>query len=352
VIPVNDPPLIMGIPVREFLEDSEVSSDLSDYIDDEDNSLDELDLNFSHPSLVRITNLEFIMLYKVYQPEHVIEFTISDGLAIVHSDFTARVIPVNDPPFIVGIDDLITPYTIVIDEGTEIWMPIHVEDEDDVLFKYTVDSAWNGIWAFSNGTIRIHAEKGDVNEYTATISVEDGQGLTDSANITIIIQNVNDPPSIPIIHSPANHTVVEVGTSVTFSASVSDPDMIFNQVLTIKWISNISDLIAVRTTEDGLEFSTSDLPQGDHRITVRVTDGQYEKEIWFALSVVEPYSPPDDDDDRSVFVTSAGWLLIVAIVILVVLASINYNLYARRKALESEEEPNIESYQEVKPPEH
>jgi hypothetical protein len=94
---------------------------------------------------------------------------------------------------------------------------------------------------------------------------------------------------IPNLLKPSNHTIVDRGVNVTFSASVDDPDIRFGQVLTVTWLSNISGPFMTLTTEDDLSFLKDDLPVGGHRITLRLSDGENVKEVWILLEVVEPY---------------------------------------------------------------
>jgi hypothetical protein len=84
-------------------------------------------------------------------------------------------------------------------------------------------------------------------------------------------------------------------------------------------MSNVSGQFRTLTTEEELSFLKDDLPVGEHRITVHVTDGEHVREVWFDLTVVEPYVPPPPEPEEPFYQTSSGLGLIVAVVIGLVL---------------------------------
>ena len=142
---------------------------------------------------------------------------------------------------------------------------------------------------------------------------------TATRDITIIVLNVNDPPARPVVTGPANHSSFQEGEVINFTVYVDDPDLLFGQVLTVTWTSNITGEIGTGNSVQGTGLTRSDLTPGTHRITVVVTDLQYSREAWFELTVLEE-ELPDDDDDGSDLLTSTTGILILIVVIVVVVA--------------------------------
>jgi cbb3-type cytochrome oxidase subunit 3 len=158
------------------------------------------------------------------------------------------------------------------------------------------------------------------------------------------IQPVNDPPTL-LITSPANHSVFRVGTSIMFSAHVTDPEIITGQRLTIEWISNISGLFMNGTSEEFQEFGFDGLPLGRHRIIARVSDGQYDREAWLDMEIIED-APPTPTKDDPHFLTEPTNILLL-ILIIMVLINVTLYLYRNRRSQEKEEEGMLASNEDV-----
>ncbi len=156
---------------------------------------------------------------------------------------------------------------------------------------------------------------------TIVVRISDGEDEV-LADIPVHVTDVNDPPSLPVIISPANGTRVMEGENVTFEVLFDDPDLVEGQVLTIEWMSSISGQLGVLTTEGPVgPMVRSDLGPGRHEITVTVSDGEFERSSWTVVKVrskVEPSKGPD----------WYQWLLMAAVVVLIVLATVI--IYRRR----------------------
>ncbi len=312
----NDAPIIHTISPKVFTEEEAKTIDLRPYIEDEDTPPSGLSLACDHPAVISISGFNITMLYTVWEEEHTVNITVHDGLLSAQGSFLVQVQAVNDPPVIISIGDLLPPITFMIDEDTELWYDIIVEDEDSTVFLFSIDSEWDGITAHQNGTLHVVAEHGEIGTYNATLSVVDRDEGTATLEIAIIVLNVNDPPARPVVTSPANHSTFQEGENITFSVEVDDPDLSLGQVLTVTWTSNISGEIGTGNSVQGTGLTRSDLAPGTHRITVVVTDLQYSREAWFEFTVLEEEVP--DDDDESDLLTSTTGILILIVVIVVV----------------------------------
>jgi hypothetical protein len=320
VMEVNDPPIVRGIPPKLFIEDEAMTMDLSVHIDDEDTPREELVLECLHECSIAIDGFNLTMLYNEPWPEHEVEISVFDSESRGWGNFTVQVQPVNDLPAVRRIGGLAPPVIIEVGEGSVGWFEVDVYDEDDNIFTFLIQSDWHNIDVLYNGTIVISPDHGEVGEYEATLRVEDMTGGSATVPIWVVVLNVNDPPTKPLITSPANHTVVLIGTELIFRVSVSDPDIAHGQVLTIVWSSNISGTIRESTTAEPLEFNTT-LQVGVYAITVTIDDGEFSRQDWIEIEVEDyPIPPPPNGDDHSFMTTTTGIGLIIALILVAVLA--------------------------------
>jgi len=329
VVEWNDPPIAHTPSPKGIVEGEATTVDLGPYIEDEDTPRDQLVLECDDPAVVDVSGFNVTLFYDTWVSQHEIAFSVFDGALRDNASFMVQVEAVNDDPIIVGISDMVAPYMVEMDEGTTIWLTVLVEDEDSESFGYSVDSLWKGIMSFTNGSIRLISDWNVIEEFSATVSVQDAEGGTMSVGLTITILNLNDPPDFPVIVKPQNHTVVEQGALVTFLIEISDPDIAHGQVLTATWSSNVSGQFMERTNKQGMEFTYSDLSLGTHTITVSLVDGEFTRVAWIKLSVIEPYvEPPPDDPGNGgggaigPFASTASMMALLVIIVLVVVVAI------------------------------
>ncbi len=338
----NDAPIVHPIPPLAFTEDQAGTLDLTEFIEDEDTEYEDMTLTCDHAAIVDITGLAMTLNFTTWVPEFTVFFNVSDGFLRTEGQFLVQVEEVNDPPMITGLGGLTEPVEIELDEGTSGEWPVVVVDEDDHNFRFSISTSWSGVTVTTDGVVRVEALKGDVGEYEATLMVEDPAKASDTMTFLVRVLNVNDPPSAVVIIRPNNHTIVEQGQNVTFSVSVDDPDIMFGQVLTVTWSSNISGPFNTLTTVHELSFVKDDLPVGVHRITVRASDGEHVREAWSVLEVVEPYVPPPPKPDEPFYHTPSGIGLIVLVVVLAVVAVAMLLVTRSRRGMEEpEEEPPV-----------
>ena len=212
-----------------------------------------------------------------------VNVSVSDGNGgLDWTNFTLTVVNVNDPPSIT------LPSSCSIDEGTELWLTIEAEDEDNEEILYFVDSTFHGFELHPNGTLRVWAAKGEVGDYFATVSVMDVLGAGAIVTLQLEVRNVNDPPEVPVILAPINGLVLESGAVIEFDVQVGDPDTRFGQVLSVTWVSDLEGELEQRRSDQAMGFQRSlDLP-GTHWVVVTVDDGEYHRSAWIVVKVREP----------------------------------------------------------------
>jgi hypothetical protein len=331
VVEWNDPPVASTPSPVSVVEGEATTIDLGPYIEDEDTPRGELVLECEDPAVIDVTGFNITLLYDVWVSQQEIMYTVFDGALWDNATILVQVEAVNDDPVIVSISGMVEPIDIEMDEGTTRWLTVNVEDEDSDNFMYTVDSLWDGVTAFSNGSIRLITDRGVIEDYTAMLVVRDAEGGTASVELTIAVLNVNDPPGFPEITRPQNHTVVERGADVSFVVDIDDPDIELGQVLTVTWSSNLSGQFMERTNKEGLTFTYDALPLGTQTITVKLTDGEFTKESWIKITVIEPYvEPPPDDQGNGGSGPLTGSTSMIALMVIVVLVVVVATLLITR----------------------
>jgi hypothetical protein len=92
----------------------------------------------------------------------------------------------------------------------------------------------------------------------------------------------NNPPTVTIT-SPATGTSFVQGTSITFTATVGDPD---GGSVTTTWLEGATQLAT------GTSFTKNNFSIGSHTITARVSDGQLSTSASVTITITEPSQPP------------------------------------------------------------
>ncbi len=346
VTPVDDPPVVHPIPPVNLTEDRPDEVDLHDYILDEDTPPGDLVLACDDPACVGINGSVLRLLVRSWVDRYVVGFTVSDGTGSAAGSFVVNLTAVNDPPTIAGIGELSMPFTITMVEGDEAWLAVRLEDEDGTEAQITVSSDYGGITALPNGTLHVVAARGKLGTYPATVTATDDGGAASTATLSVVVRNVNDPPGWPVVRSPANHTSVVRGASVTFEVEVADPDTALGQLLTVAWSSQLSGTLNATTSAGPFRFTTADLPLGTHNITVSVTDGEYTRAAWLELTVVREYVPPEEEEPSAF----GGSTVIAAVAIAVALVAVGAVVFLAMRASRRRREEELRAPPPPPPP--
>ena len=175
-----------------------------------------------------------------------------------------------------------------------------------------------------NGTVVIHPEPNWNGKETLTFFASDDTDER-SDNITITITPVNDPPEHVKIKTPDNGLTVVNDTSITFNAEYNDPGIIYGDLLTCAWFSNISGKLGV-----GEILSDVKLPVGHHLIILEVSDSYGESSSAMVnisiiekdkLDKIEPNMDKGEKSDEmsnsNLIVAGVGIIIIIVVVLLV-----------------------------------
>jgi len=115
--------------------------------------------------------------------------------------------------------------------------------------------------------------------------------VSDSVNVTI--KPVNDPPGAVEIKSPIIDIELKEGQANYFEAACSDPDIIYGDILTYTWTSNISGEVGKGETIEDINLTL-----GMHLITVNVTDQAGEFSVAAVRVKINELPLQDEDNDN------------------------------------------------------
>ena len=155
---------------------------------------------------------------------------------------------------------------IIVDETELVSLALKAEDpdSDELTFTFTSPLNDNGEWQTTYG---------DAGEYTVTVTASDGS-LTSSKEVLIIVNRKEEEPTLDSFRP--KETVIEISETDTlaFDAVASDLN---NDRLTHVWKL---DGVAIGN-ENSIEYKTTYEDSGSHTVKVIVSDGMFETEkIW------------------------------------------------------------------------
>jgi hypothetical protein len=212
--------------------------------------------------------------------------TDRDGAKAVSPHLEVHVSPVPDAPSIAS------PGVMIALERVPFRTTIQVDDPDlpADLLVFTDDSDLFDINA-TEGTIDWTPSPMDVGTHECTITVTDFLGLTDSATLTIRVDNVNDPPVITSV----DRVDAKEGDRVTYQVLASDDDIVHGDVLAYSAWSIYVDP-HVDTATGAMWFQLEPGTVGAIEVLVQVQDGQgASAQLTLVVDVANVNDPPTMD---------------------------------------------------------
>ena len=258
---VNDAPVLSNInnpePVFEDGEDIVVELNVSDADNDEISFTFDYSNDTLFESITVEGNTLIISPLSNANGVSVVNVFASDGFSTVTDNFTVEVIPVNDPPTLADLPD------VSFNEEESISIALSGTDVDSPDLLYSVSSNDNVLTSIVGNILYITGNQDYYGSETLTLSVSDGIG-TDSQNIMIIVNAVNDAP---VLATVSDVSFDEDGTgSTSLSAEDVDGDDLEFSIL------GGSNITATLSGSD-ISFSAPQDYSGNETFTVFVTDG-------------------------------------------------------------------------------
>lgn len=208
----------------------------------------------------------------------------SDGEKETQISVIVRVEPQNDLP------TLDVPPLITGREGE--WLVVHFNatddaDQEEVIVTTNITSTIEGLvnrvnfYLLKDG-FRLLPDNNMVGEYTIEVVATDESGGSVSKQVKLIILNVNNPPESVYIRKPSDGAEFKGGSAIEFVGEAKDPDTIHGQVLIYTWYSNVTGELG-----RGETLTNITLPVGVHKITLAVSDGEFQRNRSITIRVVK-----------------------------------------------------------------
>lgn len=317
VIPVNDPPVFLGIPRLSLVEDVPFRLDLAPSIQDVDTPLEALSIWFDSP-FVKAEGHTLILQYPegVLHDEVLVE--VSDGYLECTMTLVIDVEPVNDPPWWTPLEDV---YAVEDKEG-EVYVDYFINDIETPALDLVVEVSSAHGWM--DGHVFRYSYPDGVLGERVTFTLTDGEFLvTQEMNVTV--SPVNDPPELsgaradPVVGGPDG--------VVRFSVVLTDIDLGSDVPVVTVVVDGVTHVCTRVDTDTGpyhegvtFELQTG-LGPGIHTYRFMAEDGDGGQATTEPLTI-QVKAPRDDGEGSSVMFVLALVLTICAVAALAALISI------------------------------
>jgi hypothetical protein len=276
VTPVNDPPSVEPIPDQFGVEDVPWTLDLELFIRDIDTPLEDISVA-SDSDYVTVSGLTLSLLYPDGVTQDVVTLTVSDGEDRTIVSFNVTIEPVNDPPVVEAIPDLILvedePYTLDLKMAI---LDIDTPTEDLVL---KVDSPYIEV---KDCCLILTYHEG-VSHDDVEVEIWDGD-LHTHTTLVVNINPVNDPPWWAEL--PGISATEDVEGQVDLGPYLNDID------------TPLEDLVVeVSSSYGSMEGHVFkfEYPNGvlSERITFTLTDGEFLVSLEMNVTVAQVNDVPE-----------------------------------------------------------
>ena len=211
---------------------------------------------------------------------------VSDGENSDNISLSITVVPVNDPPMIDPIDD------VIIDEDESIDIILNSEDVDgdDLIYSFHLDN-YDLALGIEGDTLSITATTDFNGDIPVTIFVSD-TALMDSTTFTVTVNAVNDPPSEFGLIYPTILDTIQISTATdetipfTWESSYDvDSDVSYKLTVTMDYSGTIYSQDYLNIIDSSTSISVYDYAayMTDYNLTywtadyiVVASDGEYE----------------------------------------------------------------------------
>ena len=223
--------------------------------------------------------------------DHTITVQVTDGSLTDSETLTVTVNEVNVAPVLNTIDDQ------TVNEFVELTFTATASDDDSLTFSF--DGTFpSGAAITDDGNFTWTPTESQDGDHTITVQVTDGS-LTDSETLTVTVNEVNVAPVLNAIGDKGTSELVEL----TFTATASDTDVVDNVVNTLTFSFDGTFPSGAAITDDGnFTWTPTESQDGDHTITVQVTDGSLTDSETLTVTVNEVNVAPvlNTIDDQTV----------------------------------------------------
>jgi hypothetical protein len=191
----------------------------------------------------------------------------------LESDFSKDVLAVttglgrHGPEINNSLDNFSIPEDSIDDTSINLYHWFKDKNKDRLDFKVTGQTNINVTIYNNNGTVILRPAS-NWNGQEILIFTASDRFNNISAEVTITVTPVNDPPGTVSIISPKSGIIINETETIDFEAVCDDPDLIYGDELSFKWYLN------EETTpfNEGSTIRDIKLPPGEHTLLLEVTD--------------------------------------------------------------------------------
>jgi hypothetical protein len=235
------------------------------------------------------------------------------------------------------VKDTTTPVegtTIHLNEGASLELGIKVHDVDlDILkgldYNWSLDGSWLRTNVGPNFTYQPSYDEAGTHAIMVLVSDRNYPSLNVSANWTLIIDNVNRPPTGLQIVSPDPGATYKKGQVVPLmAAKATDPD----KEDTVKYSWKVDGQVVASTQT----FNLQGLKKGAHTITLEISDGK----VTVPLSVNITIKAATTGQSINLVYVALGVVALIVVLAVLALALRPKNAAPDEKEEEAEEKPS------------
>jgi competence protein ComGC len=319
VSPLNDPPRFINVPEVFIVHyDADYTFELSAYIKDEDNELDELflEIDDKHIRTDPNNNLKIILNYpKIMVGKDIpVKLIVSDGIDTDEQTTTVKVTDNWPPETIRTLSDISFHEDQVVENAFNLNDYFSDRDSNALFFTYGQDNIH--ITIDDDGTVDFSAELNWFGEERVTFRATDISDAFVESNIIITVHPVNDPPVIAPI--PDQQGQINELWRVDLSEFINDVDNELSE-LTIE-----TESTKLEINIKGRELLVYSNIKVSENISIRVCDGSLETVGYLNIEITGE-EPKDSSNDES----QVMLLILLIIMIIIVLAIPGFTSYRK-----------------------
>jgi len=282
VVPYNVAPVVGEMTPWEITEETNDVMDLQPFLSDVNDLVTSLTID-TEASFITVSGLRLTAYYDVWQTNHTIDVSVTDGENVTNFTVDITVINTNDLPIITS-DPVKTAEVTV-----EYAYPVTYTDEDvGQTYVFTFDEAPMGMRVAGNGRITWTPVAGQEGSHNIDLALDDGYNVVHHQwTVTVAGRTTDEPPAFtnspPLTHA--------AGDKYTFDFDAEDPD---GDAILFKLVSGPEGAEMDQNT-GVLTWS----PKADQRDTsenvdflVRVTDLRNDVDQEFTVALSYPDNEP------------------------------------------------------------
>ncbi len=323
VLPTNDPPEIFGVPDLVVHYDTpsvpayEYTFDLSPYVTDVDNPLEELTVATNYPAYIQFNSTNNLLM-TIHFPESIkgvtldVAITVSDGLAMDADTIEITVSEDWPPELVRQPEDIVFYEDTTFGDAFNIASSFWDRDGDLLIYSYGNQSVKVDINS-TTGSVSFSAEKDWFGWEKVTFRATDPYGGLAECWITVTVLPVNDEPRIDDI--PKQIINESQAWTLDLRKYIHDVDNDFNELeitLANGYPNHVYEAGGVIVFEYPLDVSHD-------FVLVTVWDGEKTSFASFEVEIIPQESPSLPDN------VSWIWLIVITL-----LASVVAFLLARK----------------------